>query len=359
MTMKAWTRISLLLLLLLSSGLLAACVPAEPGTAGPSPAPALATPVGPSGMLYVATAGDKSVVAIDLATLTLVNEISVDPSTPHGLAIDPGGQRLYAGNLLGNTIKVIDTATRQVVDILNVGTRSHHIQLSQEGHKLYITPMGGTRFYIYDLVTGEKTTLTVGMGAQDVAVSPDGRAALVASTGFVPASAAASVSVIDLLNEKVLAIVPLPPAPPPLIAATDHAIFSPNGKLGYIVDRGADRLLLLDLSSNTWTDEVAVGTAPHGVAATNDGQKIYVGNQGADTLSVIDARTFTVMATITVGQTPDHLTLDRSGRFLFIPIRGDITIQGDEVMKVLDISTDQIVDEIAVGRDLHVSVQSR
>jgi len=325
-----------------------------------APAPALATPAGPSGTLYVATAGNQSVVAIDLASGSVENEISVAANIPHGLAITPGGQRLYVSYMGGTTIKVIDTATGQVVDTITVGVPSHHIQVNRQGTELYIAPGAGNLFYIYDLREGSLLPpLVVGTGATDVAVSPDGRTALVASTGFVPASAAASVSVIDLLNEKVLAIVPLPPAPPPLIAATDHAIFSPNGKLGYIVDRGADRLLLLDLSSNTWTDEVAVGTAPHGVAATNDGQKIYVGNQGADTLSVIDARTFTVMATITVGQTPDHLTLDRSGRFLLIPIRGDIAIQGDEVMKVLDVSTDQVVNEVYVGRDLHVSVQSR
>ena len=327
------------------------------------PAPALATPAGPSGTLYVATAGNQSVVAIDLASGSVENEISVAANIPHGLAITPGGQRLYVSYMGGTTIKVIDTATGQVVDTITVGVPSHHIQVNRQGTELYIAPGAGNLFYIYDLREGSLLPpLVVGTGATDVAVSPDGRTALVASTGFVPTSVPASVSVVDLLNKEVLAIVSLPAAIG-LTPAADHVIFSPNGKLGYVVDRGANRLAVLDLSTLTWVGSVIVGTAPHGIVVTNDGKYIYMGNRGlspsfGNTLSVIDAETYTVVETITitVGTRPDHLTLDRSGRFIFIPITRPV---GSQKMLILEVATNTIVDEIAVGKDLHVSVQGR
>ena len=322
-----------------------------------APAPALATPAGPSGTLYVATAGNQSVVAIDLASGSVENEISVAANIPHGLAITPGGQRLYVSYMGGTTIKVIDTATGQVVDTITVGVPSHHIQVNRQGTELYIAPGAGNLFYIYDLREGSLLPpLVVGTGATDVAVSPDGRTALVASTG-----AGGSVSVVDLLNKEVLAIVPLPAAIG-LTPAADHATFSPDGKLGYVVDRGANRLAVLDLSTLTWVGSVIVGTAPHGIVVTNDGKYIYMGNRGlspsfGNTLSVIDAETYTVVETITitVGTRPDHLTLDRSGRFLFIPITRPV---GSQNMLVLDVSANTVIDEIPVGRDLHVSVVS-
>ncbi len=80
---------------------------------------------------------------------------------------------------------------------------------------------------------------------------------------------------------------------------------SPDGGFVYVTNGGADTLSVIDTSTNTVTATVTVGTGPGGVAITPDGSFAYVVIQGDGqsngTVTVIDTSTNTVAATVFVG----------------------------------------------------------
>jgi YVTN family beta-propeller protein len=70
--------------------------------------------------LYVATGRGNTVAVIDAASRKLLHMIPVG-QRPWGLALTPDGQRLYAANGLSNDVSVIDTATGQVIANVKAG----------------------------------------------------------------------------------------------------------------------------------------------------------------------------------------------------------------------------------------------
>ncbi|MEO8592599.1 MAG: hypothetical protein ABI759_04685 [Candidatus Solibacter sp.] len=93
---------------------------------------------------YVSTTGSDSVTVLDIPKLlqfvraknpeerrTLANDLSASANyvaaripvgmAPKGLALAPDGKRLYVANLTGDTISIVDTATRKVSGTLSLG----------------------------------------------------------------------------------------------------------------------------------------------------------------------------------------------------------------------------------------------
>ena len=67
---------------------------------------------------------------------------------------------------------------------------------------------------------------------------------------------------------------------------------------------------MIDTSTNTVSVTVAVGSDPHGVDITPDGNFVYVANQSSDNVSVIDTGSHTVTATVPVFATEALVLLE-------------------------------------------------
>jgi len=82
---------------------------------------------------YVANTASGTVSVIDLeAPAGLVADIEVG-SEPRGLALSPAGTRLFVANFTGGTVSVIDTATRSVVDTVELGGRPTALAITNDG----------------------------------------------------------------------------------------------------------------------------------------------------------------------------------------------------------------------------------
>ena len=200
-------------------------------------------------------------------------------------------------------------------------------------------------------------TLPVGVGPHEVAISPDGRWAVVTNYGNQTV-VGQTLSVIDLAAET-----------PAVVRTIDlgeyhrpHGVaFVQAGVKLVVTSESSQRLLLLDFVSGlvdtalatnargshmvtvqrdgrrAWTSNVADGTVTEfdidtrttkrtfpvasqveGISATPGGVQVWVGSNAAKTVTVIDGATANTLGTITGFGTPYRVASSRSGRVVLV-----------------------------------------
>ena len=92
--------------------------------------------------------------------------------------------------------------------------------------------------------------------------------------------------------------------------------FVAKGTRGYVSDWFSNRIAVVDLSTNTIINSIAVGNGPEQLLIA--GNKLFVANVGGfdtdSTVSVIDLQTETVTATLQTGINPNSLQIDANGK---------------------------------------------
>ena len=76
---------------------------------------------------------------VDVATRREIKKVNLRESREKlvGVAVAPDGSRVYVATGSGNSIKVVDTATWEVLATVPVGRRVWGIALTRDGKKLY------------------------------------------------------------------------------------------------------------------------------------------------------------------------------------------------------------------------------
>lgn len=212
------------------------------------------------GLVWLAHEGDSAVYAYDPAHLddpvvTLGKDLGFD--TPHGLALRPGTDELWATNRPKEApgfVLRIDARTRQVI-----------------GKPL-------------------PTTGTAGDRPNNTAFSPDGRRAFVVNTG----DTATQVTLIDADAFTVTGQIEQDPA----TGLAPHAlVFDPTIDRLFVANKNSGTLSVIDAAADTVVDAIEIGDEPHGVAIGPNGS-IYATAKKANTITVIDPTTLKVIATI-------------------------------------------------------------
>lgn len=132
-------------------------------TGGPSPTP---TPVPPC-----------TVAVIDTASNTVTGNITVGHN-PFAIAVAPSGGFVYVTNRDDDTVSLIDTTTDLVIDELNAGDTPEGVFVGNG--EVYVTNDSTESVSIYREIDFQPiATLPTGAGPLAVAVSPDGKSAIV------------------------------------------------------------------------------------------------------------------------------------------------------------------------------------
>jgi YVTN family beta-propeller protein len=149
-----------------------------------------------------------------------------------------------------------------------------------------------------------ESTIAVGTGPDQVAITPDGQSAYVTNTG------SNSVSVINTGGKKVVATIPVGMSP-------EGIAITPDGSRAYVANSGSDNVSVIDTKTNAIVGSpIGVGSVPTAVAITPDGSRAYVTNAAfaASTVSVIDTGTnATVGAAIPTGHSPEAIAMEPDG----------------------------------------------
>ncbi|HET7732129.1 MAG TPA: YncE family protein [Usitatibacter sp.] len=287
---------------------------------------------------YVPLPFADQVAVVDLATNT-VRKVPVGNS-PVGVAIEPGGARVYVANGEDNTVSVIATASNTVVGTIAMNGRGPlGMAVNPAGTRLAVALTGddvrGNTVEIFDTSTRTRVaTATVGIGPIAVAYNPSGTRLYVANaTGN-------TISVLDAATSAVIATIPVREGPA-------YLTMNASGTRLYVSQAGSaagnvNLVSVIDLSSNTVLTTIAVGGDPLATALNPSGSRLIVANNDTDSLSILDTATNQVVSTI-ASPSPASIAFHPDGSRFYV-LNFDT---GD--LGVFDSATLQRLSTIAVG----------
>jgi len=217
---------------------------------------------------------------------------------PSGMAISPKGDLALVANRADGTISVLSIHGKDVLvtDTITVGTPTDGVSaiaITPDGKHALVTRPAADKVALLSIsdgkVTYDKHDLPAGIFPYNIAVTPDGKLALTADTGNGGSSDGNvdTVSVIDLEADppRVIDHVTVGDSP-------EGLAISPKGDLAITVEaRGSNKkgtffyhptgsvtALRIDGKNVTRVGELAVGALPEAVAFSADGSHLYVGN---------------------------------------------------------------------------------
>jgi YVTN family beta-propeller protein len=177
-------------------------------------------------------------------------------------------------------------------------------------------------------------TVPVGAVPERVAVTPDGRTAVVANAGD------GTVSFLDTASGTVVG------APVTVGSNPFGVAVTPDGRLAYVTNILSDSVSVIDLSTRTVRATVAVGTSPGGVAVSPDGSFAYVANFNDNTVSAIDTATQTVSRVLPAGFGPSAIAVSSDSGTLFV---ADVIFPRG--LSVVDVAGGTVTSTLGTGLD--------
>ncbi len=288
-------------------------------------------------------------------TPTSTPVLAAETANPSFLAIDPTEQYLYAVNETedyqgqktgGVSAFRIDRKTGGLTFLNEVpsgGTDPCFVSLDHEGKHVLVANYTSGSVSVFPILPGGrlgKATAFVqhhghsvnperqeGPHAHDIALSPDGRFALVADLGLDQLV----VYRYDATSGK------LTPNHPPFARVTSgsgprHFVFDPSGRYVYLLSEVGSTVTVFayDAALGTLHEIQSLSALPDGFTGHNDaaeiaigrsGKFLYTSNRGDDSIMVfaIDPtrHTLKVVAHVpTLGKTPRNFAIDPSGEYL-------------------------------------------
>ncbi|NII27638.1 bifunctional YncE family protein/alkaline phosphatase family protein [Pseudoflavitalea sp. X16] len=195
--------------------------------------------------------------------------------SPAGIEIDDAAGLMYVVTKENNALYIINLATKQVVQQLNLGKEAYACLLSPDKKELYITLWGGDKVLVLDTKQQKMTAeIAVGDNPNELLLTKKGTWLYVANANDN------SVSVIDIKQRKVLEVLnaALYPAAPAGTTSNGLAL-SANEKTLYVANADNNCLAVFDVSEPGSTRSkgfIPVGWYPTNIKVI--GKKLFVAN---------------------------------------------------------------------------------
>jgi gliding motility-associated-like protein len=195
----------------------------------------------PDGTQVYATCGNGTIAVVNTATNTVSGNIPLHAgSIPHSICVSADGSKLYVANSNSQSVSVVNLATNTVVSDISVGSVPYGMCVSPDGSKLYVANNASNNISIVNLADNSVTTIPIG-GPQGISLSDDGSVLYATNsidnqlwiintatnaveskitTGQFPTSLGNFVSGRGCNGSTVTAIITVNPTPPPAITET-------------------------------------------------------------------------------------------------------------------------------------------
>ena len=152
---------------------------------------------------YTANKQDKLFVSVvDLKARKMAGRIEM-PNGTQGIGMSLDGSRVVAADFAEPNIRVIDTATDKVIDVVKLdrvtGGGPFRLQYSPDGSRLLTTTLGANLLHVFDAANlrGKQLVVPVGRDPFGVAFTQDGKTAPVSNHGD------GTISVVDVASGTV------------------------------------------------------------------------------------------------------------------------------------------------------------
>ena len=209
----------------------------------------------------------------------------------------------------GRLLRVIDLASRQVVDTVDFGkgVRPHCAVFGPRNGLLYVTTELDNSVTVID-PQSLKVVGTIPTGQPEshmLAITRDGRRGYTSNVG------PGTVSVLDLEAKKLLAVIPVS-------AMAQRIALSVDDRWVFTADQARSRLAVIDTATNavkTWVSLPGVG---YGTAPTPDGRWLVVAMPRINQVGVLDLETMQVARTFAVPKAPQEVLIRPDGMAAYV-----------------------------------------
>lgn len=208
--------------------------------------------VGGDGLLYVGTELDESVSVFDPSTGVRVGRLPTGRPQSHMFVMSPDGTRVYTANVDTGSVSVIDVATRELVQVIDVAGKINRISITPDGSTLFTADQKQPQLAVIDVPTASVTWIDLPSSGFGSAVTPDGRSLVVALRG------ASQLGVVDLAERRVTAVIDVPPQPQAIVV-------HPDGTRAYSACDAARAVVEVDLTRNEVSRVFATGADADGI----------------------------------------------------------------------------------------------
>ena len=208
----------------------------------------------------------RVLLVIDLPSRRITHTIDFGHGVrPHLPVLDAARGLLYVTTELDNAITVIDTRTLKIVGKVPTGqAESHMLALSHNGALGY--------------------TANVGPG---------------------------TVSVLDLLGRKTLAVIPVAPQ-------IQRIAISRDDRWVFTSDTAQPRMAVIDAAARRVRQWIALPGTGYGAAATRDGKWLLVAIPEKDEVAVVDLATMQGARTVAVARAPQEILVRPDGKTAYV-----------------------------------------
>jgi len=280
---------------------------------------AQADPSPSRGLLLVANKGNQTLGIVDPEAGREVAEVPEGGITGHEVAASPGGQTAYVpiyGNsgvgrpgTDGRTMAVIDLASRRVVKTLDFHKplRPHCAVFGPKNGLLYVTTELADSITVIE-PKSLKVVSSIPTGQREshmLAITHDGERGYTANVG------PGTVSAIDLVGQKTLAVIPIS-------GETQRISLSVDDRWAFTADQTAPRLAVIDTSRNKVQTWVKLPTLAYGTAPTLDGRWLLITLPATNQVGVLDLQSMKIAKTIEVDKMPQEILVRPDGVVAYV-----------------------------------------
>lgn len=240
-----------------------------------------------------------------------------------GLAVAAPSGTLLVLNKSDDTVSLLDLATQEIKATLPTGDGPHEVAVSPDGKTAVVSNYGDTQnpgktLTVID-VPGKKVVRTIDLGSYS---RPHGIAWLQGDDVAVTVEASKALLVVSTTEGKVKHAIATDQVGSHMVAV------SPKHRRAFTANIGSGSTTVVDLTSHKRITDVATGKGAEGIAVAPDGSEVWVTNRDANTISIVDPATLKITSTLEPGEVPIRVKFTPDGtRALISNARsGDVAV---------------------------------
>jgi len=272
-----------------------------------------------SGRLLVANKGDHTLSVIDPESGKTLASVQENGITGHEVAASLDGTRAYvpiygSGGVGGRgtdgtLLRVIDIARGEIVGTVDFGkgVRPHCVKVGARTGRLYVTTELLEAISVVD-PDSLKVIGTIPTGRPEshmLALSSDEKRGYVVNVG------SGTVSILDLENRKLVAVVPVS-------SDCQRIALSTDGQWVFTADQTQPRIAVVDTAKHVVADWIALPSVGFAVTTMPDGKSLIVVLSHANQIAIVDLVSRKVVKTVDLPRAPQEALVRPDGAAVYV-----------------------------------------
>lgn len=246
--------------------------------------------VSPDGRRAYVAAG-KTITAVDLESRKVRANFDLGSYSAHDIRVSRDGRRIWAACAPSQTILELDADTGKILKTYRTDQQgSWFVEVTPDERKLYAPNLEGRSVSVIDRATGEVKVVRFAYPVYGIDITPDGKQVWVSGRDL---------AVIDTATDEVTATVKTTEP------ETGRIRLTSDGKR--VIVALAKKLAVYDAKTRRLINETELGSSPKVLTLSADDRRAFLTNPEDHTVSVVDIEAGKLLATFRTGKTPDGI----------------------------------------------------